>query len=255
MEDNIFVLVSQYRTYGLSVIPLQHRGKHPLVEWERWQTERPSDGQIRQWAERWPSCNWGVVTGAVSGVVVLDLDSREAIREALRRGLPKAPLVATARGVHLYFAHPGWHVQNKVKLFPGADVRGDGGYVCAPPSVHKTGRPYTWRNGHALWDIAPPPMPAWLCDSLRHGDKLETTGELRRHDDLERIALGVSEGERNSAAARLAGYLLRFLPNPHIALALMEAWNLTNSPPLPVDELHRVVNSIAKREARRRWTA
>lgn len=231
------------------MIPLEPRGKRPLIAWEQWQRERPTSAQIRQWIQRWPDCNWGIVTGAVSGLVVLDLDNREAAQEALKRGLPRAPVVSTGRGAHVYFRHPGWPVSNRVKVFEGADIRGDGGYVCAPPSVHPSGRPYVWQPGRALWDVAPPPLPKWLSDLLRPSDKLIVAGESRHDDDLERIALGVCAGERNNAAARLAGYLLRYLPNPHIALALIEAWNLTNTPPLPVEELHQVVNSIAKREA------
>jgi len=84
--------------------------------------------------------NVGIVTGAVSGIVVLDLDSDDAIAEARRRGLPSSTiLLKTARGEHWYFRHPGGTIRNGTKIFPSADVRGDGGYVVAAGSIHETG--------------------------------------------------------------------------------------------------------------------
>ncbi|ADG06635.1 Bifunctional DNA primase/polymerase [Kyrpidia tusciae DSM 2912] len=245
-----------YIKRDLSTIPLEPKGKRPLIKWEPFQHRRPTPEQVMRWAQEHPGCNWAIVTGAVSGVVVLDLDSPEAAQEIKQRGVEDVgPVVKTGKGWHLYFRHPGHPVQNAVKLLPGVDVRGDGGYVAAPPSVHPSGAVYRWAKGRSILEIEPPPLPEWVEELLNQPQEpaggvsiqLEGIG-----DDIERIALGVGQGERNQATARLAGYLFSFRRmNPKVAVALLEAWNLTNRPPLPLQELHRAINSIAKRQARK----
>ncbi|GGJ03049.1 hypothetical protein GCM10010885_10420 [Alicyclobacillus cellulosilyticus] len=254
-HDTTFLPAVQYAQRGLSVIPVEPRGKRPLLQWRPFQTHAPTPEQVERWARQWPECNWAIVTGAVSGVVVLDLDSPEAVHEAKRRGLPRAPVVFTGKGYHLYFAHPGYNVANTVRVLPGADIRADGGYVVVPPSVHPSGHVYAWIRGRSILDLNPPPMPEWLHALLSAPVSALHTPQHDTMTDLERIALGVDEGERNQAAARLAGYLLKYLPHPRVAVALMEAWNLTNRPPLPWQELQRTINSIARREARKEASA
>ncbi|MDI3257682.1 MAG: bifunctional DNA primase/polymerase [Kyrpidia sp.] len=250
----------EYARHGLSVIPLEARGKRPLIKWEPFQHRRPTPEQVMRWGQEYPNANWGIVTGAVSGVVVLDLDSDEAAQEAKRRWIPSGcPVVRTGKGWHIFFRHPGHQVPNAVGVFPGGDVRADGGYVVAPPSVHPSGAAYRWARGRSILEIEPPPMPDWL-EELVFSHSAHATAPERPAavgaDELERIAFGVDEGERNVAAARLAGYLFSFRRmNPKIALALLEAWNLTNRPPLPLNELHRTINSIAKRQARKEMGA
>ena len=147
----------QYCEMGLSVIPLRPRDKKPLIVWEPYQERRAEAAKIWQWWTKWPDANIGIVTGKVSGLVVIDCDSREAMKTAtsfIRQNvLEKIPLVSTAKGFHLYFRHPGnLEIGNRGDLFKDpspqkknrVDVRGDGGYVVAPPSIHETGRRYAW---------------------------------------------------------------------------------------------------------------
>lgn len=128
---------------GFSLFPIAPRTKHPAVEWERYQTQRATPEQVAFWATN-TALNTGVATGAVSGVVVLDFDglAPRAMAEAL--GLPETLVIATPRGWHFYFAHPGWDVPNKAGRgwtkdidgvgFDGMDLRGDGGFVVGPGS-------------------------------------------------------------------------------------------------------------------------
>lgn len=93
-------------------------------------------------------------TGAASGLVVIDVDPAngglEALDELVRRGLcPPTRYVHTGSGgCHLYYRHPGPHVRvpcSAGRLGPGIDIRADGGYVAAPPSIHpRTRKPYVW---------------------------------------------------------------------------------------------------------------
>ena len=147
---------------GWSVIPLHARDKVAAIRWAAYQ-HRAADREI---VSRWAALggNAGIVTGTVSGLLVLDLDNDAAIAEAEARGVPATVTAATAKGRHCYFAHPGGTIGNRAGIFPGADVRGDGGYVVAPGSIHPTGALYEWITAPDGTALAAP--PAWLVDLL-----------------------------------------------------------------------------------------
>jgi putative DNA primase/helicase len=105
--------------------------------------------QIAAWWAKWPDANIGIATGKVSELIVIDIDGREG-DEAWQRllaqnGQPSlwTATVQTARGLHLYFELPAGSVI-PCSTGGGLDVRGDGGYVVAPPSIHASGRVYEW---------------------------------------------------------------------------------------------------------------
>ena len=139
-------------------------GKHPrTASGLRDATTDP--GVVASWWRRWPNANVGIVTGRASGLVVIDIDPRhggiESMQDLVRRHgpLPPGPRVRTGSGGwHLVYAQPDREIHNSVnRVGPGIDVRGSGGYVIAPPSLHAAGDRYVWtREGD------PPPMPEWL---------------------------------------------------------------------------------------------
>lgn len=117
-------------------------GKHPRVKWGTLATTNTDT--IKGWWQQWPDANIGIATGARSNLVVLDVDGGEGEATiAANGGIDTPNYVTTKQGRHIYFAHPGIPVQNFVKR-AGLDVRGDGGYVVAPPSVHASGIRYAW---------------------------------------------------------------------------------------------------------------
>jgi hypothetical protein len=138
---------------GFSVIPVPRPdpaagfdGKVPRLAWTPYQTTRADEAQIRAWFST-PQ-NLAIVTGAISGIVVVDADSPAACKW-MTRHLPWTPWqVRTSRGFHAYYRDPGDPVGNRAKI-PCAhgvalDVRGDGGYVIGPGSLHASGHVYTW---------------------------------------------------------------------------------------------------------------
>ena len=152
----------QLADLGFSIFPVERGGKRPLVKWERFQSERADPAQVDTWAGR--DTNVGIATGAVSGLLVLDLDSEAAITEAEALGLPNTLTVRTGKGLHAYFQHPGGNVGNRAGLKPGWDIRGDGGYVVGPGSLHPSGKRYEWQNPPGLFELAP--LPEWLAKML-----------------------------------------------------------------------------------------
>ena len=136
----------KYLKLGLSIIPLRPRSKEPLIAWTEFQKRRPAEEEIRSWFQRWPNANLGIVTGTISGVVVIDLDGPEGIAQAQKLTLTSAVVSITGNGKHLWYRAPKDIVQNAVKSLPGLDVRGEGGYVVVPPSIHESGRRYHFLN-------------------------------------------------------------------------------------------------------------
>lgn len=237
------------------MIPLGRNKRPLLASWEPYQHRRPTPDELADWHRRFPRANIGIVTGAVSGLVVLDSDGAEGEAALAGRVLPPTPTVRTGKGWHRYFAHPGRPAPNAVRILPGLDVRADGGYVVAPPSIHPSGRRYEWVEGLSPWDVPLAPLPEWALALLDRrtvpASQRTPTGEWTRL-----LLEGVREGARNATTARLAGYLLRRGVEAEVAAALLLAWNAqANKPPLPEREIVQVVASIDRAERRRRGGA
>jgi hypothetical protein len=164
---------------GFSLFPLSHHSKRPAEDWESYQQIPAPPAKIAEWSAQ--PFNTGVATGAVSGVVVLDCDSLMARIEAESRGTPATLTVATPRGTHFYFQHPGHHVPNRAGKgwttylggppVDGWDIRGDGGYVVGPGSWYEaTADEVTKGKMSGAYEIevdAPvAPMPDWLAALL-----------------------------------------------------------------------------------------
>ena len=170
----------RYAGWGWKVLPLHSSlpggcscgdpacsspGKHPCTRHGVHEASHRYE-QIERWWTRWPQANVGILTGRL---VVLDLDGKTghdtltALQARAGCPLPATPWVQTARGRHLYFLALGHDIGNSVgRLGPGLDVRGQRGYVVAPPSRHANGHTYRWHN---LRDgIAP--LPQWLATAL-----------------------------------------------------------------------------------------
>jgi putative DNA primase/helicase len=183
-----------------SVIPLRPKDKTPVIDsWKPYQKERPAAAQVLTWWRKWPDANIGLITGAVSGLIVLDLDSPEARADAEACGLPRTPTVKTGKGWHVYFAHPGGEVRNFARKRPGMDLRGDGGYVVGAGSIHPSGSVYGWEISPDECNLAP--VPEWLMAMIRPNTTPPVTGGNGRGP-----AAGGDRTDRYAAAA-LAGEL------------------------------------------------
>lgn len=134
-------------------------GKHPRVRWERFTGCPPTTAEVEAWFRRWPDANVGVVTGLVSGVVVLDVDPRNGGEESLAGlGEGRLPPTASVRtgggGRHLWFAAPEAPVASR-PLAPGLELKGEGGLVVVPPSLHVSGERYSWVAQSPLAPLPP----------------------------------------------------------------------------------------------------
>ncbi len=241
-----------YLRLSWSVLPLGRGSKRPMVAWQSLQDAPATVETVASWFENWPEANVGIVTGRVSGLVVVDIDvghgGDESMADLERRFgtlLPTVESVTGGGGRHLYFAHPGGQVRNRVALAPGVDIRGDGGYVVAPPSLHPSGRRYAWRKGREAGRIALAAIPGWLKRKIVAG-----TGERTGHPMAywrRLVTEGVAEGQRNNTIASLTGHLLWHGVDPDVVTDLMLCWNAERCrPPLPDEEVVRTVKSITR---------
>lgn len=143
---------------GYHVLPLAPKSKVPRkgFEWKKQATDDPR--VVESWFEEHPDSNVAIRTGKESGVVVLDIDPRNSeyataddlvakLEEMLGCPLPDTTVVRTGGGgYHIYFLYPdGEHVFQS-EVIPGVEVKADGRYVVAPPSVHPNGNRYEWKN-------------------------------------------------------------------------------------------------------------
>ena len=164
-----------YAEQGIAVFRLLPRAKEPKDK-GGFQTAATDQAKlIDLWNKGRASFNVGIATGAISGFWVLDLDGEQAeaalaALEAQHGALPATVEQATGKGRHLCFAwDPARPVRNlskrsRERIGPEIDVRGDGGYIVAPPSVHPSGRVYAWSPGRSPAEIAFAPAPGWLMD-------------------------------------------------------------------------------------------
>jgi len=239
---------ASYLARGWSILPIRASDKRPLLRWERLGTTRPTEAEVADWFRRWPQANIGIITGEISNLVVIDVDPKHGGDESLarlQRRLGELPLTVEAKtgggGRHLYFLHPDVMVRNRAGLAQGIDVRGDGGYVVAPPSVHPSGNRYSWVPHHSPDERPLAALPRWLLGPIgaRAGRSLANWRRL--------ITEGVAQGERNSTIASLTGHLLWHRVDPAVALELLLAWNRMHCrPPLEDWEVAQVVESITR---------
>lgn len=226
-------------------------GKHPrLQDWVTNATSQPSI--VALWWDAHPDDGIGIATG--DGLVVVDLDNEDAINGWSDLGSTWA--VKTGRGMHLYY-RTNEQVRNSAgRLGTGIDVRGEGGYVVAPPTLHKSGARYSWIAGVPEPGERAAQLPQAVLDKL-----LDGPGPVFEPIDWEVGEDGIcgwpfgtlAMGDRNVSMTRYVGALYRADMNDDEVFTLAREANAAYlSPPLSERELGTIVRSISRRDERTR---
>ncbi len=242
-----------YARRGISVFPLVPRSKAPIVKNGFLQATTDLD-QVRRWWRKTPTANIGIATGAPAGFWVLDVDgeaaeSALAALEAQHGLLPVTVQQQTGRGRHVCFRWDpqGVEMRNRSKV-GGADidVRGNGGYIVAPPSIHPgdekkgvpPGRVYAWSWGRAPEDLDFAEAPAWLVEICKPRDQVTAAparvegprpaagGRASRYgevvlDGCVRAIVTAQKGTRDSTLYRFACKAAGLVPTGHVELAYL----------------------------------
>jgi hypothetical protein len=169
VETSRLTVALDYAAQGWAVFPCQPGAKEPATR-RGFHDATTNPATIRRWWLAQPEYNIGIATGLISRVWVFDIDGADGAARLFdiesRQGPPPPTLCSTtSNGCHLWFravsdlrSSTGHHN----RLGPGLDVRADGGYVVAPPSVHPDGPIYRWSNS-----LPPAPAPDWLIQLAR----------------------------------------------------------------------------------------
>jgi hypothetical protein len=223
-------------------IPVPSDGKRSMVPWKHQDTV-PSVEQIERWWRLWPVAGVAILTGARSGLVVVDVDGPEGEASWTRLYQTHGPFpstmeVATPNGVHYYFAHPGTKILTRRSeyFFPwgldesnaeGVDVRGDGGLVIAPPSPGR----------ELLNSLDPAPFPELLIGPMGTAkselatagpvivDMGEAAGWLTAGDPCPAVSKILNQypgSSRHATVGRLQVALLRLGEQGHLGTRM--AW-------------------------------
>jgi Bifunctional DNA primase/polymerase, N-terminal len=159
--------VLDYAARGWQCFPLKPRSKEPATR-RGFYDATTNPETLRRWFERFPY-NVGIRTGTPSNIFIVDIDgdlgfASLAEIESQYGRLPQTLLSATGNGRHHWFATRHHPIPcSTAKIGAGLDVKGDGGYVAAPPSIHPNGKTYRWFDDSK----SPAVAPDWLIELAR----------------------------------------------------------------------------------------
>ena len=226
--------------------PCGSTGKHPRPK--GWQKIASDDADtIERWWARDRRNNVGIATGGRARLVVLDIDPKDDGFASLDRllaehdQLPPTPTVTTGSGGrHYYFRAPEGSAvlrNSASKLGPGLDIRGEGGQVVAPPSLHSSGKRYQWAISPEDEDLAE--LPDWIASKLAAESAPKP---IASNEDGQVIS-----GGRNDFLTRRAGMLRRIGVDATAIEQVLQRENRKKcNPPLPASEVSRIAASVAR---------
>lgn len=243
---NCYEAAIEYATkYKWAVFPVSEKTKKPLTP-HGCKDAKKAVGPIKAWWRKWPNASVGIATGSISGLIVIDLDIDEdkgidgyqslKAWERVHGELPETVQAITGRGgSHLYYAYSGTDIKNRAGILEGVDVRGEGGYIIAPPSVHPNGTEYQWEYPPEEYDVAP--LDGIVKEFLVIGKESTAKKQLELPDVIQ-------PGQRNETLFQLACSLqAQGVPDDAI-LATVSATNQQKCyEPLDDDEIQKIVES------------
>lgn len=237
----------EYAKKGFAVFPLKYRDKVPLTR-NGCKDATTDAAQIKAWWQKYPNANIGLATGSVSqNVFVIDLDIDEdrgidgyhSLEDWQREhgDFPETWTAITGRGgYHLYYRGNG-KIKNRAGIIDGVDIRGNGGYVVAPPSIHKNGNRYEWEYSPDEFEIAKADNNVEYF--LSHDDQ--------KHGTAFTMPNIVAAGQRNQMLFRFACMMQAKGASDQSVFAATMAENESScSPPLTEQEVRIIVSSATK---------
>lgn len=240
------------KEYGWAVFPVSQKSKKPLTP-HGCKDAKKDPGAIRFWWKKYPDASIGVATGSISNLIVIDEDIDEdkgidgthqmLLWERENGDLPETISVITGRGgSHRYYKYEGKDQKNRAGIIEGVDVRGEGGYVIAPPSVHPNGTMYEWENDPSETTIAE--VDETVKKFLETG---EAPNNIREAKEAFKLPNTIESGQRNSTLHKLACSMQAQGMSDDAIMAAVKTENMTRcKEPLDDTEVETIVNSALR---------
>lgn len=175
----------KYIEMGMSVIPVG-KDKKPLIQWQEFQDRIATPEEVAGWFKKYGDPNIGIVTGKLSNLFIVDVDSAEALQD-IEQYIPdslETPVVSTPRGGrHFYFRHVDG-IPNRANVLKKVDVRTQGGFIVAPPSVNGNGKAWQWIRG---LDSKISDVPSPLILTLNNAVNKRESKERENQDNLQSL--------------------------------------------------------------------
>lgn len=246
-----------YASLGWAVFPLVPREKIPLLSKAKGGNglkDASADADtVKAWWSKYPDANIGLTTGGASGLVVVDVDGADGESAlALYGTLPDTVESRTGKGRHLLFIGAPEIRNSAGKLGPQLDVRAEGGYIVAPPSIHPNGGSYRWANGKHPGKLTPAALPESIAKRITGVvGSIQPVVGAAPSSAVDVVFSGVGSGGRNQALTAYAGRLFAKFHGADEVLELVRAVNATKvTPPLDDAEVVALVASIGQTHAR-----
>ncbi len=242
----------EYRKTGFSLIPVA-KDKRPLVKWEPYQKEIPSEEQIRAWWQAYPEANIGIITGEINDIVVLDCDNQETIDWFEENYTGNTPCVQTPKGRHYYFKYQEG-IRNTVRIKGALDVRGSGGYIVAPPSSNGEGRPYIWLKNikdFALDSLDSPFLSFDFFSLYKEVNDYNVKKSKEVNESQKKSIVYFTEGRRDEDMFHIANLLVRGYCEPDMTYQVLETIANNCNPPYPEKDIPVKIKSALDRVARK----
>ncbi len=254
---NIFNHVNLYSHMGLPMIPLFTprskglNGKIPAIK--AWQNKATVNrDQLNTWFKNPSTQNVGILTGESSGLLVLDIDPRNGGEgslieiEKLYGPVPRTPLVHTGGGGYHFYFKTHSAIQSYQNILPGIDVKANGGFIVAPPSLHASGKYYAWDEKLPLDKVPFAPVPEWLIKFIHSKNRISPY-----HTRIPKSF--ILSGSRNSSLSELCGYLIYKKVDSILTYKLVHSYNQSYcNPPLKEGEVTSIIDSICRKEQAKR---
>ncbi len=246
MSNQLLEYAKYYRNKcGFSVIPLL-KNKKPAIEWLEFQKRKATDDELKTWFGKDSSYMLGIVCGAISNLSVVDVDNASG-KAAISNYIPSdfiAPTVSTPRGgYHLYCLYVEG-VRNKAGLSNGLDIRGEGGYVAAPPSINDEGKVYTWDKEKRIDKITMPLIPQSFLEN-----QIQNDGGWKASQSIttDHISTMFQIGRRDNDLFHAANLLIKGGASIEEATEMVQRLATTCSPPFPIQEVPAKIQSAIQR--------
>ena len=250
--NELLEAAKKYANMGLAVFPLRVKGKEPITD-NGFKDATTDLRIIEKWWHDNPNCNIGIATGQMSGgLVAIDMDiDKDKGKDGYHTFkkwcddnyliLPDSWLSITGRGGYHLLYRSKFPVPSKIGWLDDVDIRADGAYIVAPPSIHPNGTKYEWEDAPDECQlVSTDDIDVEFIMNSVIASNIKTNQPLSVPDEI-------PEGHRDEIMFKLAcKYQAMGMSDSAMLAALQEENRVRCKPPLSDKEIRKKVEQAQK---------